>query len=734
MPPSDVIHQTLKHVFGFDSFRPDQESIVRATLSGKDCFTVMPTGGGKSLCYQLPARIMDGTCVVVSPLISLMKDQVDAATAMGLRAASINSSQPDRERAGALRDLEDGTLDLVYVSPERFSMESFLGCLERALISFFAIDEAHCISEWGHNFRPDYLSLSEIVRQFPSTPVSAFTATATRTVQQDIIGRLKLREPHVVRASFNRPNLSYEVIPKQDVESQILEFIERHKGLSGIVYRTTRNSVDETAALLAEEGISVLPYHAGLSDEERLRNQERFDRDEVDVVVATIAFGMGIDKPNVRYVVHGDLPKNMESYYQETGRAGRDGDPSQCVLFFGRGDIPKIRYFINQVDDTSEQDRLHRSLNDMIAYAGNIQICRRRRILGYFGETWNEENCGGCDVCNNPSEKVDATVDAQKVLSAIVRTGSRFGAAHIVDIVTGADTKRIRGFGHNALPTYAAGSDKPKKYWREIIDHLLSHEVLKQTDGQYPVLNLNASARPILRGEQSFEIVKPYQIAELEVSSAETKENYDPDLFERLRALRRQFATERGVPPYVIFSDRSLREMAKKMPRTEEIMLSVHGVGDAKYNQYGAAFQKEIQFFVDANPEKAPSPQSTEALSARKKREHRARKRKPKLGDTYLETHRLLREGRSLEQIAKERSLAVSTIGSHVERLIQEGKITQIGDFVDSDVREHIEHLLDTCKSNLLRDIVEASDREITYEDVRLVRAWREAVAAVEQA
>ncbi len=730
MPPSDKIHETLKHVFGFDTFRPNQESIVRETIAGKDCFTVMPTGGGKSLCYQLPARLMEGACIVVSPLISLMKDQVDAATVMGLRAASINSSQPDRERTGALRALNADELDLVYVSPERFSMESFLNCLRRATISFFAIDEAHCISEWGHNFRPDYLSLSEMVRQFPSVPVSAFTATATPPVQQDIIERLRLREPHVVRASFNRPNLSYEVIPKQSVEIQILEFVERHKGSSGIVYRTTRKSVDETASLLAREGISVLPYHAGLGDDERVRNQERFDRDEIDVVVATIAFGMGIDKPNVRYVLHGDLPKNMESYYQETGRAGRDGDPSQCVLFFGRGDIPKIRYFIDQVEDRTEQERLFRSLNDMVSYAGNATTCRRRRILSYFGESWPEENCGGCDVCCRPSEKADVTVDAQKVLSAIVRTGSRFGAAHIIDIVSGADTKRIRQFGHDLLPTYGTGSEKPKKHWREIIDHLLSHDVLHQSDGRFPVLGLNAAARSILRGERPFEVVRPKRIAELDTSASQIPENHEPELFEQLRALRRRLATERSVPPYVIFSDKSLRDMAAKMPLTEERMLSVHGVGDAKLEQYGQIFLREIQDYVEANPDKAPP--TDQEYGALRRRNLRPRKsRKTELGATFLETHRLLNEGKSIEQIAEERSLACATIFDHVERLVREGKISDIERFVETDRISYIEELLSSCTTGLLRDVMESSNREISYEDVRMVRARRDASTPV---
>ncbi|MBI5602052.1 MAG: ATP-dependent DNA helicase RecQ, partial [Deltaproteobacteria bacterium] len=347
----------LKKVFGFDSFRPLQQEVVRAILDGRDCFVVMPTGGGKSLCFQLPAHLLPGTCLVISPLISLMKDQVDAARGNGLRAAFLNSSQADQERLKVLSELMAGRLDLLYVSPERLAMETFFNNLKRANLCLMAIDEAHCISEWGHDFRPDYLFLSEMVKNFPALPVTAFTATATRRVQRDIVDRLGLRNPHLVRASFDRPNLFYEVSPKTDVEAQILDYVKKRPGESGIVYRTTRESVDETALLLESQGIRALPYHAGLDDDRRRGNQEAFNLDKIEVIVATIAFGMGIDKPNVRFILHGDLPKSLEAYYQETGRAGRDGEPAHCLLLFGRGDIPKIRYFIDQISDENEWGR-----------------------------------------------------------------------------------------------------------------------------------------------------------------------------------------------------------------------------------------------------------------------------------------------------------------------------------------------------------------------------------------
>jgi len=469
--------RVLKDIFGFHSFRPNQEEIVRAILARQDCFVVMPTGGGKSLCYQLPAHIMDGTCMVVSPLISLMKDQVDAAIATGLRASFLNSSLSAAMKRDVQLRFTAGELDLIYVSPERFAMPEFIAELKHVKLSFVAIDEAHCISDWGHDFRPDYLNLATIVEDFPDVPVTAFTATATHRVQEDIVAKLRLRSPHTVRASFNRPNLFYKVIPKQKPGDQILKFVRAHPNDPGIIYRTTRKSVEQTAALLARHGIKALPYHAGLDDASRIMNQDAFNRDEIDVIVATIAFGMGIDKSNVRYVLHGDLPKNMESYYQETGRSGRDGESAHCLLLFGYGDIPKIRYFIDQISENTERNHSIKCLNDMVHYA-TINVCRRKQLLNYFGEDYppqkpepsmtNTESpmiaTGACcDICAGEVESVDATVDAQIVLSAIARTGERFGINYIVSVVTGSDFDRIQQLGHDKIKTFGIGKDQDKR-------------------------------------------------------------------------------------------------------------------------------------------------------------------------------------------------------------------------------------------------------------------------------
>ena len=596
--------EALSNVFGFHGFRDNQEDIVRAIMSGRDVFAVMPTGGGKSLCYQLPAHLLEGTCVVISPLISLMKDQVDAAKVNGLAAEFLNSSLDSSERTRISRAMSAGKLDLLYVAPERFAAPGFLDVLKTVQISLFAVDEAHCISEWGHDFRPDYLSLSQIVSEFGDVPVAAFTATATSRVQDDIIGRLTLRDPHVTRASVNRPNLSYQVVPKGDVDDQILAFLADRKGEAGIIYRTTRKAVEQTATELVRNGVNARAYHAGLEDEIRKANQEAFNRDDVTVIVATVAFGMGIDKSNVRFVIHADLPKNMEGYYQETGRAGRDGEPAHCVLYYSRGDIPKIRFFINQMEDDAQRASASGKLNDMVNFA-TVNVCRRSQILGYFGQSLDEDGCTGCDVCSGTVDKVDATKEAQIVMSAIMRTGQRFGAVHVADVVTGANTQKIRDLKHDQLKTYGAGSDRDKSYWRGIIDDLTAQGCVVRTDGEYPLLNLTAAGREVLFGRREFQVLRQHEAPAAPkrtgVRRKQAKQikqqitDFDRGLFEQLRAVRRGLAQERNLAPFIIFSDRTLREMAHFTPTTPAEMRKITGVGDQKLLQYGGDFIAAIE-------------------------------------------------------------------------------------------------------------------------------------------
>ncbi len=598
-----LVHHTLQKVFGFDSFRANQEEIVKAVTEKRDVFAVMPTGGGKSICYQLPAVLMQGTAIVISPLISLMKDQVDAARENGIAAVYINSSLDADEISGIIRRLKGGQIKLLYIAPERFTMPQFLELLRELPLSLFAIDEAHCISEWGHDFRPDYLSLSAIPAWFPGVPIAAFTATATEKVQQDIIRKVGLKDPHCVRASFNRPNLFYQVAPKTDIHQQLLDFIEGHEGESGIIYRTTRDSVATTAEFLSNHGIKALPYHAGLPTEMRDRNQEAFNRDEVAIIVATIAFGMGIDKSNVRFVVHADLPKHIEAYYQETGRAGRDGEPAHCQLFFSRGDIPRIRYFIDKMGDEAERTIALAKLNQTVRFASH-NACRRKQLLGFFGETYPADNCGACDICTGNVTRIDITTDAQIVMSAMARTNERFGIIHVMDIVMGADTKRVRELGHQDIKTFGAGRHGDKHYWRFIVNELLAQELIVQDGDRYPVLKLAHRGRAVLTGGG--------QVFGLQRKEAATSDrrrkiggagSFDALLFKRLRLVRKRLAEANAVPPFVIFSDKTLHEMSRHYPVTPAEMRQVHGVGDVKLERYGGDFTAEIQAYIQDNPE-----------------------------------------------------------------------------------------------------------------------------------
>jgi ATP-dependent DNA helicase RecQ len=584
---------TLRKVFGFRQFRPNQESVVRAILEKRDVFAVMPTGGGKSLCYQLPAVLLPGTCMVISPLIALMKDQVDGARSNGIRAAFLNSSQSPDERDSVMHDLLSNSLDLLYVAPERFILSHFRETLSRVHLSMAVIDEAHCISEWGHDFRPDYLSLSDLVTLFADIPVAAFTATATHRVQQDILDKLALRTPLIVRASFDRPNLLYNVSFKDNPEAQIVTLLKNNPGKAGIIYRTSRKSVNDTAALLKAKGFRALPYHAGLSDTDRKCHQEAFIRDEADVIVATIAFGMGIDKSNIRFVIHADLPKSIENYYQETGRAGRDGEPAECTLLFSQGDIPKMRFFIDSMVDETERERALGALSKVIAFA-STSVCRRRTLLDYFGESYPHDNCNSCDICLGTREVVDVTLEAQMLLSAIVRTEERFGAAHIVDIVTGSQNKKILDFGHDRLKTYGVGKGHDKKYWRRLIDELLAQKAIKKSEGLYPILFLLPKAVRILRNEECIDIVRVLDKKKIQQLPEAGAAPYDQELFELLRSLRKQIADEHGIPPYVVFSDRTLHDMAANFPRTAESMLTVSGVGEVKLERYGRQFLRLI--------------------------------------------------------------------------------------------------------------------------------------------
>ena len=590
----------LRSRFGYDSFWPPQGEIISNVLAGRDSLALMPTGGGKSLCYQMPALMFQGVTLVVSPLIALMKDQVDALNANGISARFINSSLSWEEIDWVQSEVRAGLVKLLYVAPERLPAPLFRRFLQDLDLSLIAIDEAHCISEWGHEFRPDYRNLLDLRRDFPSVPVIALTATATEKVREDIVEQLGLERGRVFLSSFNRANLSYSVRPKSDSWGKLISLLEKHQDQSVIIYCFSRKETEDLARQLKGQGFSALPYHAGLTPELRRQTQDDFIRDRVPIIVATIAFGMGIDKPDVRLVVHHNLPKSVEGYYQETGRAGRDGLPSDCVLFFTLGDRVKQEYFIGQMEDERERRNAQQKLDKMVGYA-QLPTCRRRYLLQYFGEEWEEEDCGACDICVDPGNKFDATEVAQKVLSAVVRTDERFGANHVIDVLVGSRDKRVLALGHDQLSVYGIVKDFSKRQLKEVFGQIQAKGLLVRNEGEYPTLSVSPAGWGFLKQRESLTLVKPTVDARAARSRpGDDAFKYDEDLFQELRALRRRLAEERGVPPYVIFGDVSLRHMASAYPRSKEEFSRMHGVGEVKLEQFGDQFISVISSHMEA--------------------------------------------------------------------------------------------------------------------------------------
>ncbi|MFY9369957.1 MAG: DNA helicase RecQ [Desulfomonilia bacterium] len=597
--------ESLRSVFGYESFRDHQEEIIQGLIRGENAFVLMPTGGGKSLCYQIPALHREGVGIVVSPLISLMKDQVDALRACGVKAAFYNSSLGSTEARKVLAKLHDGELDLLYLAPERLMTDGFIERIRQVPIALFAIDEAHCISQWGHDFRPEYLKLGRLRRLFPDIPMIALTATAEPHTRQDILKRLDLRDARCYIAGFDRPNIRYSVVEKRRPLAQLMEFLSTRPTGAGIVYCLSRKRVDEVAGKLIEAGFEAAPYHAGLTAGERKKTQEDFLRDEIRIIVATVAFGMGIDKSDVRFVVHYDIPKNIESYYQETGRAGRDGLAAEALLMFSYGDVAVARGLIEK---TRHAERMRIELHKLASMVGFAEAmsCRRRILLGYFGERL-QEDCGNCDVCLDPPEVMDVTEDARKALSCVYRVGQRFGMGHVIDVLRGSKKERVANLRHDRLSTYGIGADKDHEYWSTLLRHLVHHGYLLQDVGDYSVLKLTPSAKPLLRGELTVTMAQPRiktAAGPKPASKASRRKagdiDYNPELFQKLRALRKQLADQEGVPPFVIFSDASLAEMAAVLPATKDEFLGIHGVGTYKTERYGPYFLDEIRRFGES--------------------------------------------------------------------------------------------------------------------------------------
>lgn len=701
---NSTIHDTLRRVFGYHSFRSHQEAIIDRVIGGQDAFVLMPTGGGKSLCYQIPALHRNGVAIVVSPLISLMKDQVDALVANGVSAAYYNSSMGSEQGRQVLARMHNHELDLLYIAPERLLSASFLDRLTEIDLSLFAIDEAHCVSQWGHDFRPEYVQLGILRERFPDVPLIALTATADTQTRQDIVNQLKLGEAETFVSGFDRPNIRYSVLDKHKPFDQLMSFLSSHNEQSGIIYALSRRKVEDVAGRLQAEGIKAEPYHAGFSAAQRSLVQEQFLKDEINVVVATVAFGMGIDKPNVRFVVHYDLPKHIEGYYQETGRAGRDGLSSEALLLYGAQDVVTARRLVENNENPHQQRIELHKLNAMVALAESVS-CRRRALLNYFGERL-EQDCGNCDVCLNPPERFDATVDAQKALSCVYRVGQRFGMKHVLDVLRGADTERIRNLGHDRLSTYGIGSDKSEVEWSSLFRQLIHHGYLIQDIADYSVLKLSQDARPLLRGEIKLELAKPRikeKASKRKSKAAVELPAHDEALFHHLRALRKELAEEQGVPPYVVFGDATLVQMAAKKPMDEDELLEVSGVGQTKLERYGNDFLYAIaEYCVGTNDRSA-------------------------LLDPRLQAQwKLYQEGLDLDAIATHRGESLIETAACFVRLLEAGQPVDPARLIAPRKYQMIDAVLDHQKDEptleLLRSLLPAF---VADHEIRLVlAAW----------
>jgi len=753
----DNIEQTLKQYFGHDSFWPGQRQVIEHALAGRDVFVLMPTGGGKSLTYQLPALVMPGLTIVVSPLIALMQDQVDRLRANGIAATFVNSFLSAAERTQRERAALNGQLNLLYVAPERLLTPSFLALLDKVDnnvgLSLLAVDEAHCVSEWGHDFRPEYRQLGQLRNRYPDVPMLALTATATERVRQDILTQLRLRDPHIHIASFNRPNLSYEVRQKNHGSyRELLQLLRQEPGAPVIIYCQSRKGVDELSRDLERDGIRALPYHAGLTSEQRTENQARFIRDDVSVLVATIAFGMGVGKPDVRAVIHYDLPRNLEGYYQESGRAGRDGLPAECILFFSHGDRAKLEYLIGQrfngdggaplvgAFGAQEFNRYaeasfvgdlgaiaHQQLQQVIAYAES-SVCRRRILLGYFGETLEGENCGNCDNCLSPAITEDRTPDARKFLYCIAKTQQRFGMNYIIDVLRGANTQRIRDFGHDQLPIYGSGKHRSADEWALIARTLLHQGLLSQTTDGRPVLKLNPLSMEVLRKERSVQVAVPSTPARTP-QSTQTRQDRAPALppeeealFQHLRSLRKKLADEQGVPPYVVFSDASLRAMAQQRPQSLSHFAKLPGVGRLKLEAYFTVFTNEIRIYCESHnldmglePEDEPEKEKKETVPSVPSVNINAPTRRLTL-DLY-------RQGLSIAEIASERNLTSGTVASHLAELIEAGEDVDIERLIPPERQKIIADAWQQVDGNALRPVKDVLGEEYSYDEIRLVRA-----------
>ena len=710
MPTSASI---LKETFGYDTFRPLQREVIENVMARRDTLAVMPTGGGKSLCYQIPSLLFDGLTVVVSPLISLMKDQVEQLRAFGVPALFLNSSLGPQEYQENMDYVKRGEVKLLYVAPETLLTPRILTLLAGLKVDCLTIDEAHCISEWGHDFRPEYRQLVQVRKQFPQAVCLALTATATARVRQDIRSTLQFATSNEFVASFDRENLFIEVLPKRDATRQTMDMLERYKDQSGIVYCFSRKQVDDLASYLISRGYSARPYHAGLEDIERKRNQEAFIRDDAQIIIATIAFGMGINKPNVRFVIHYDLPKSIEGYYQEIGRAGRDGLPAHCLLLYSYADVAKLNYFIDQKEGEERRVAIQH-LNAIVGYAEDETSCRRKPLLNYFGETYSADNCSNCDNCNSsPTPLTDVTIPAQKFLSCVKRAGEKFGAGHITDILLGSKNEKVLRWGHEKLSTYGIGGELTQKQWMRLARQLLSMGYLKQ-EGEYRTLGLTPKALEALRKRAP--IMGVLQEAERVKKKEGKKEGieYNHALFAILRQKRKEMADEAGVPPYVIFPDRTLTEMAAYYPQSTAGLLNISGVGQVKLVQYGDAFLDVIRAYSEKHGLKEKRKEAPREKSDSNRR--------------YVIVAEAYNAGDTVDDLMRRYGVAVGTILDHLSRYLAAGNALRKDSDLQSltsatpDQQQAVFAAFDELSSTYLKPIYDKMNGALNYDDLKILR------------
>ena len=716
----------LKETFGYDTFRPLQQDVIKNVLERRDTLAVMPTGGGKSLCYQIPSLLFNGLTVVVSPLIALMKDQVEQLRAFGVPSLFLNSTLAPREYQENMEYVRRGEVKLLYVAPETLLTQRILSLLASIQLDCLTIDEAHCISEWGHDFRPEYRQIVEVRKRFPKAVCLALTATATSRVRQDIRTTLKFSTTNEFVASFNRENLYIEVLHKADAYQQTLNLLERYKDQSGIIYCFSRRQVDELSAYLKMRGYSARPYHAGLEDAERRANQDDFIRDDAQIIVATIAFGMGINKPNVRFVIHFDLPKSLESYYQEIGRAGRDGLPAHCILLYSYADVSKLNYFIDKKEGNEKRVAIQH-LDAIVRYAEDERICRRKPLLNYFGESYQADNCSNCDNCTSaPTPLTDITIPAQKFLSCVKRADEKFGAGHIVDILLGSKNEKIMRWEHDKLSTYGIGAELTKKQWMHVARQLLSMGYVKQ-EGEYHTLSLTVKALETLKKREAiFGVVQEAERVQKKSRQKEAVE-YNHALFALLRQKRKGLADEAGVPPYVIFSDQTLTEMAAYYPQSHESLLKIAGIGQVKLKKYGAAFLDVIKPYCDKRglEEISPAPRAREESSSSAERRTRDAGR---LGERTRLVAEEFNHGATIQELVEKHNVKANTILDHLNRYLMAGNpLRNINDLqsltsATPDQQKSTFTAFDELGTTYLKPVFDKLNGALNYDDLKILR------------